>query len=61
VAVAGASDCMCGVSPRFAPKSKRRAAYPTALKAAPIGPDSICSHIFTRAYAELVGWKRQRQ
>jgi hypothetical protein len=24
-----------------------------------IEPDSICSHIFTRAYAEPVGWKRQ--
>ena len=26
-----------------------------------IEPDSICSHIFTRAYAEPVEWKRQRQ
>ena len=24
-----------------------------------IEPDSVCSHIFTRAYAEPVGWKRQ--
>jgi hypothetical protein len=25
-----------------------------------IKPESVCSHIFTRAYAEPVGWKRQR-
>ena len=26
-----------------------------------IEPDSVCSHIFTRAYAEPVAWKRQRR
>jgi hypothetical protein len=31
--------------------------YPITLV---IEPDSVCSHIFTRAYAEPVGWKRQR-